>query len=213
MGKSHVGWIDWNATVLIILGTVLKEWWNSPVMPMINDNSPVIPTIKGVIEKKEEVLCYGVWHWANLEVTARVFEHHQNIPIFQGCYPKALSRSRGRLHIFHLWLRQINQWLPEKQYLLGRWTSILSSCILGSYYLALWQRLHGWLQAEKPLWDPWGLFFIHLTHESGISDYKGMNSGWMNLGWIFLYLFLSIKKDDIQCVFFHKIKNGNFITL
>ena len=32
------------------------------------------------------------------------------------------------------------------------------------------------------LWDPWGLFFIHLTHESGISDYKGMNSGWMNLG-------------------------------
>jgi hypothetical protein len=32
------------------------------------------------------------------------------------------------------------------------------------------------------LWDPWGLFFIHLTHESGISDYKGMNLGWMNLG-------------------------------
>ena len=32
------------------------------------------------------------------------------------------------------------------------------------------------------LWDPWGLFFIHLTHESGISDYKGMNSGWMNSG-------------------------------
>ena len=63
------------------------------------------------------------------------------------------------------------------------------------------------------LWDPWGLFFIYLTHESGISNYKGMNSGWMNLGWIFLYLFLSIKKDDIQCVFFHKIKDGYFITL
>ena len=63
------------------------------------------------------------------------------------------------------------------------------------------------------LWDPWGLFFIHLTHESGISDYKGMNSGWMNLGWNFLHLFLSIKKDDIQFVFFHKIKDGNFITL
>ena len=35
----------------------------------------------------------------------------------------------------------------------------------------------------------------------------------MNLGWILLYLFLSIKKDDIQCVFFHKIKDGIFITL
>ena len=32
------------------------------------------------------------------------------------------------------------------------------------------------------LCDPWGLFFIHLTHESGISYNKGMNSGWMNLG-------------------------------
>jgi hypothetical protein len=32
------------------------------------------------------------------------------------------------------------------------------------------------------LWDPWGLFFIHLTHESGISDHKSMNSGWMKLG-------------------------------
>ena len=31
----------------------------------------------------------------------------------------------------------------------------------------------------KPLW---GVFFIYLTYEIGISDYKGMNSGWMNLG-------------------------------
>jgi RNase H-like domain found in reverse transcriptase len=34
---------------------------------------------------------------------------------------------------------------------------------------------------QEALWDPWGLFFIHLTHESGISNYKGMNSGGMNL--------------------------------
>ena len=33
-----------------------------------------------------------------------------------------------------------------------------------------------------PLWDPWGLFFIHLTCESRISYHKGMNSGWMKLG-------------------------------
>ena len=32
------------------------------------------------------------------------------------------------------------------------------------------------------LWDPWGVFFIYLTYEIGISDYKGVNSGWMNLG-------------------------------
>jgi hypothetical protein len=33
---------------------------------------------------------------------------------------------------------------------------------------------------DETLWDPWGLFFIHLN-ESGISNYKGMNSGGMNL--------------------------------
>jgi hypothetical protein len=33
----------------------------------------------------------------------------------------------------------------------------------------------------RTLWDPWGLFFIHLTHESGIYNYKGMNSEGMNL--------------------------------
>ena len=63
------------------------------------------------------------------------------------------------------------------------------------------------------LWAPWGLFFIHLTHESGISNYKGMNLGWMNLGWISFLLFFSIKMDDIQSVFFHKAKEWNFITL
>ena len=49
----------------------------------------------------------------------------------------------------------------------------------------------------EALWDPWGVFFIYLTYEIEISDYKGMNLGWMNLGWIFIYLFLSLKKDDI----------------
>jgi hypothetical protein len=39
------------------------------------------------------------------------------------------------------------------------------------------------------LWDPWGLFFIHLTPESEISYYKGMNSGWMKVGWNFLHCF------------------------
>jgi hypothetical protein len=39
----------------------------------------------------------------------------------------------------------------------------------------------GTLFPTNALWDPWGLFFIHLTHESGISNYKGMNSGDMNL--------------------------------
>jgi hypothetical protein len=48
-------------------------------------------------------------------------------------------------------------------------------------------RLPGIVHPQGPrrassLWDPWGLFFIHLTHESEISDLKGMNSGWMNLG-------------------------------
>jgi hypothetical protein len=32
---------------------------------------------------------------------------------------------------------------------------------------------------EAPLWDPWGLFFNYLSHESGISNNKGMNLGWM----------------------------------
>ena len=58
----------------------------------------------------------------------------------------------------------------------------------------------------EALWNRRGLFFIHLTHESEISHHKGMNSGWMNLGWNFYYLFLSIKKDDIQCVFFTRQK-------
>ena len=35
---------------------------------------------------------------------------------------------------------------------------------------------------QMTLWDPWGVFFIYLTYEIGISDYKGMNLGWMNLG-------------------------------
>ena len=38
--------------------------------------------------------------------------------------------------------------------------------------------------AKATLWDPWGLFFIHLTHESEISNYEGMNSEGMNLRWI-----------------------------
>ena len=63
---------------------------------------------------------------------------------------------------------------------------------------------------HPPLWDPWGLFFIHLTHESEISDLKGMNLGWMNLGWISLYLFLSIKKDEFQGMFFICLQGVNF---
>ena len=35
-----------------------------------------------------------------------------------------------------------------------------------------------------------------------------MNSGWMNLGWNFLYLFLTMKIDDMQCAFFHMAKEG-----
>ena len=37
-------------------------------------------------------------------------------------------------------------------------------------------------QRESALWDPLGVFFTYLTYEIGISDYKGMNLGWMNLG-------------------------------
>ena len=67
---------------------------------------------------------------------------------------------------------------------------------------------------QYSLWDPWGLFFIHLTHESGISNYKGINLGWMNLGGISFLLVFSIKMDDdIQSVFFHTAKEWNFITL
>jgi hypothetical protein len=45
---------------------------------------------------------------------------------------------------------------------------------------------HSVMMKSKPedgltLWDPWGMFFIHLTHESGISNYKDMNLGGMNL--------------------------------
>ena len=35
----------------------------------------------------------------------------------------------------------------------------------------------------------------------------------MNLGWISLYLFFSLEMNDIQHVFFHMVKEGNFITL
>ena len=34
----------------------------------------------------------------------------------------------------------------------------------------------------RSLWDPWGMFFIHLTYETKISNHKGMISGWMKLG-------------------------------
>ena len=65
----------------------------------------------------------------------------------------------------------------------------------------MWQWRSGgknmMLKAQS-LWDPWGVFFIYLTYEIGISDYKGMNSKW-----IFIYLFLSIKKDDISRYVFH----------
>ena len=60
------------------------------------------------------------------------------------------------------------------------------------------------------LWDPWGVFFIYLTYEIGISDYKGINLGWMNLGWIFIYLFLSKKKDDISRYVFHMFAGWEF---
>ena len=63
------------------------------------------------------------------------------------------------------------------------------------------------------LWTQWGLFFIPLSHESSISTYKEMNSGWMNFGWNCFRLFLTIKMDDIEQVFFHVEKEGNFITL
>ena len=61
-----------------------------------------------------------------------------------------------------------------------------------------------------PLWDPWGLFFIYLTYGIGISNHKGMNLGWMNLGWIFIYLFLSIKRDDISRHVFHMFVRCEF---
>ena len=62
------------------------------------------------------------------------------------------------------------------------------------------------LHAVTMLWDPWGLFFIHLTHKSEMSNYKGINSGWMNLGWISFLLVFSMEIDDIQSVFFHTAK-------
>ena len=37
-----------------------------------------------------------------------------------------------------------------------------------------------------------------------------MNSGWMKKGWIFLYLFLSIKKDEFQGMFFICLWGVNF---
>ena len=44
------------------------------------------------------------------------------------------------------------------------------------------RKCQGYLQT---LWDPWGLFFIHLTHESKISDHKGMNSVWDEISYPF----------------------------
>ena len=56
-------------------------------------------------------------------------------------------------------------------------------------------------------WDPRGVFFIYFMDEIGISDHKGMN-----LGWIFIYLFLSIKKDDISRYVFHMFAGCEFMA-
>ena len=68
---------------------------------------------------------------------------------------------------------------------------------VGDYVYSMWD-----VDMLIALWDPWGVFFTRLTYESGISDYKGMNLGHMNLGWIFHYPFFSIKKGWYSvCVF------------
>ena len=64
--------------------------------------------------------------------------------------------------------------------------------------------------SPSSLWDPWGVFFIYLSYEIGISNHKGMNLGWMNLGWNFIYLFLSIKRDDISRHVFHMFAGCEF---
>ena len=56
------------------------------------------------------------------------------------------------------------------------------------------------------LCDPWGMFFIHLTYESKISHLKDMNSGWINLGSIFLHLFFSTKWMIFSVCFFIRQK-------